>query len=164
MAKAAIPSYDPALPIQRVQNADVGHPPALTLPDTSRIFYSPIRELYIGVSPGRLMTLSNGTVERADEKYVRFQPLGDMYGIFKTDDPVIIQALEKRMSDSKAAGAEPDIITEQEYGERHLTDEIKLQIATREIENQNRLIIDHARKNQELMDELERFRQMHPED
>src|SRR6185436_4897184 len=130
MPKVAIPSYDPALPIQRVMNADVGAPPPIT--PVSRIFYSPVRELYIGISPGRLQTMSNGTVERTDEKFVRFQPLGDMYGIYKTDDPAIIAALERRMEDAKGAGVDPDVITEQEYGERHLTTEVLLGVANRE--------------------------------
>jgi hypothetical protein len=157
MPKVAIPSYDPALPLQRVMNADVGAPPSIT--PVSKIFYSPVRELYIGISPGRLQTMSNGTVERTDEKFVRFQPLGDMYGIYKTNDPVIIEALERRMEDAKGAGVDPDVITEEEYGQRHLTDDVKLHIANREVESKNRLLLEQVRKNKELMEELERFRQ-----
>ncbi len=157
MPKVAIPSYDPALPLQRVLNSDVGAPPSIT--PVSKIFYSPVRELYIGISPGRLMTLSNGTVERVDEKYVRFQPLGDMYGIYKTNDPEIIQALEKRMEDAKSAGVDADVITEKEYGERHLTTDVLLHISQREVESQNRLLLEQVRKNGELMEEIERYRQ-----
>jgi len=161
MAKVAIPAYDPALPVQRVLNADVGLPPQPT--PASRIFYSPVRELYIGISPGRLITLTNGTVQREDEKYVRFNPLGDMYGIYKTDDPEIILALEKRMRDARDAGVDPDVLTEHEYDQRHLTNEVRLQVVQREVETKNRLLLEHTRRNQELEEELNNLkRQMNP--
>lgn len=157
--KAVVPpSLDPELPVQRVVNADVGAPPPVG-PAPSKIFYSPVRELYIAISPGQLQTLSNGTVERMGEKFVRFQPLGDMYGIYKTNDPEIIQALEQRMVDARAAGVDPDVLTETEYSERHMTDEVKLDIARREIEQKNRLIIEQTEKNRLLLEQIREMQQ-----
>ena len=125
----------------------------------AKIFYSPVRELYIGISAGKLQTLANGTVERFGEKFVRFQPLGDTYGIYKTDDPEIIAALEKRMKDAREHGVKPDVITEGEYSERFMTDEVKLNFAQREIESKNRLLLEEVAKNKALMEEINRFRE-----
>ena len=101
-----------------------------------RTFYS--RAAHLNFYAGRPKRIeSDGQKQVEDGKMVQFNPVGDGWGIFITEDPELIQACERR----------GDVVEPEVYNRESIPAEQRAQMAEgrlssvqRELEEKNRLI------------------------
>lgn len=99
----------------------------------SRTFYSKSGSLtFWAGKPTRIF--EEGVSKVLDPPQIQFSRLADGFGVFTTDDPVLIEALEKR---AREAG---DVFDGGEYQKRTTPADVRIEQQEREIEEQNRLI------------------------
>jgi len=108
-----------------------------------RTFYSLVPGL--GCYAGKTQRLPDG--QMIDPPFVRFTPMGSApvngqkFGYFTTDDPEIIEYLEKRIAQST------DVISDEEFNRRMTPPEVR----EKTLEEQNRALV--AEKNR-LLEQL----------
>jgi hypothetical protein len=92
-----------------------------------KTFYSPRGGLITVAVPGRIEEV-DGRNMRVGEKIIEFRPIGSFspdpddptkqkppYGMYSTDDPEVIEYIERHRKQLIDAGQTPDILTADEY-------------------------------------------------
>lgn len=116
------------------EGAHVDPPPATTSKSNLKHYFSAAQNMYVNINPGKRV-LEEGNVARIGEKGAQFLPNGSGYGQLITDDPEVIEWMEKHIKDGNN-----DIFTQQEYNKRLMTPGQTIESLERKVTEQNALI------------------------
>lgn len=100
-----------------------------------KIYYSRAKHLTIAISHGELKEIAGQTV-RTNERYAVFSDNGDKFGIFRTSDKDVIEALDRRVEEVG------DIYTPEQYAKISIPVETRNVMLERQLEEANRLIAE----------------------
>ncbi|HXI85279.1 MAG TPA: hypothetical protein VNL17_14455 [Verrucomicrobiae bacterium] len=108
-----------------------------------RVFYSRNAGLCISANKGRKVMI-DGELKRDGEKMIEFIPQPDDYGQFVTEDPELIEFLERRVA---TVG---DVMLPEKYNE--LTTPLEMRV--KELKDENARVIEDRNRLIKMLEEL----------